>query len=56
MNLKKRFYDNEKIFEEDFAKLQEIKKKIEKEGQNRESRNIDRNIDRKDNKKDLIDE
>lgn len=58
MNLKKRFYDDEKIFEEDFAQLQEIKKKLEKEEQEnkqKESRNVDRNVDRKDTKKDIID-
>ena len=56
MKLKKRFYDDENIFEEDFKKLQEIKAKIEKEGQLKENKIIDRNIDKKETKKNLIDE
>lgn len=50
MNLKKRFYDNEKIFEEDFKKLQEIKESLEK----KQTKDIDKNIENKDNKKDLF--
>lgn len=50
MNLKKRFYDNEKIFEEDFKKLQEIKETLEK----KQTKDIDKNIEKKDNKKDLF--
>lgn len=58
MNLKKRFYNDKKTFEEDFAALQEIKKKLDKEQaekQSKESKNVDRNVDRKETKKDLID-
>lgn len=53
INLKKRFYDNEKTFEEDFKELQKIKKELE-DKQSKENKSIDRNIDRKDTKKDLI--
>lgn len=54
MNLKKRFYDDEKTFEEDFASLQKIKKDIEEKQSKDANQEISKNNDKKDSKKDLF--
>lgn len=54
MNLKKRFYNNEKTFEEDFAALQKIKKDIEEKQSKDANQEISKNNDKKDSKKDLF--
>lgn len=54
MNLKKRFYNDEKTFEEDFAALQKIKKDIEEKQSKDINQEIGKNNDKKDNKKDLF--
>lgn len=54
MNLKKRFYNDEKTFEEDFALLQKIKKDIEEKQSKDANQEISKNNDKKDSKKDLF--
>ena len=54
MNLKKRFYNDEKTFEEDFASLQKIKKDIEEKQSKDINQEIGKNNDKKDSKKDLF--
>ncbi len=54
MNLKKRFYNDEKTFEEDFASLQKIKKDIEEKQSKDANQEISKNNDKKDSKKDLF--
>lgn len=54
MNLKKRFYNDEKTFEEDFAALQKIKKDIEEKQSKDANQEISKNNDKKDSKKDLF--